>query len=102
MNAEKVKQLKNIVEVDAYNYTYTTQNYLIKLQFPTSGSKVRTYTPRNTYNSTSVTLSYPWGVSVSFNLGGKVDVMWLLAQGELAIIILGSCILLLLVLPIIK
>lgn len=56
-------------------YDYSCEYYDNEIGV-TSGS-VLDYSPSNTFNTTQITLSYPWGVSTTINLGGKLDVSYL-------------------------
>lgn len=64
-----------IVEVSPRSstyYDYSCEYFTNELSF--TNGRVLDYSPENQYSTTSISISYPWGISASFNLGGTLDV----------------------------
>ena len=53
-------------------YDYSCEYFTTETYF--NNGKVLDYSPENRYNTTSISISYPWGISTSFELGGTFDV----------------------------
>ncbi|HYF75306.1 MAG TPA: hypothetical protein VD757_01855 [Candidatus Nitrosocosmicus sp.] len=64
-----------IVEIEpraSSTYDYSVDYFYTRID--SLNGPVTRYSPTNTYNTTSITVSKPWGVSIEFDLGGTMDV----------------------------
>lgn len=64
-----------VVEIEpraSSTYDYSVDYFYTRID--SLNGPVTRYSPTNTYDTTSITISKPWGVSVEFDLGGTMDV----------------------------
>ena len=58
----------------AQYYDHSIDYFHIEHDYSLNNGGVVSYTPTNTYNTTSISVSYPWSLSTTINLGGRMDV----------------------------